>query len=142
MHGVCRSTAVPPDTPMCYKTNAMLNEDALIILSHGSQDIPAPVLPKDVTDAFDVAYSNIKTFHEAQQSTPMEVETMPGVRCRRVTRPIGETPLTTPRLHHHQRMKPHSPHGACNASGLCTMLMMYDSIPWAPMGNPVLLSNY
>ena len=54
------------------------------------QDIPAPVLPKDVTDAFDTAYANIKTFHEAQQSASIEVETMPGVRCRRVTRPIGE----------------------------------------------------
>ena len=48
------------------------------------------MLPKDVTDAFDTAYANIKAFHEAQHSAPIEVETMPGVRCRRLTRPIGE----------------------------------------------------
>ena len=55
------------------------------------QDVPFPTgLAKEVTDAFDVAYSNIKAFHEAQRSEPLEVETMPGVRCRRVTRPIGE----------------------------------------------------
>ena len=57
---------------------------------HAPQDVPAPVLPKDVTDAFDTAYANIKAFHEAQHSAPIEVETMPGVRCRRLTRPIGE----------------------------------------------------
>jgi histidinol dehydrogenase len=43
-----------------------------------------------VTDAFDTAYSNIKAFHEAQITAPIEVETMPGVRCRRVSRPIGK----------------------------------------------------
>ena len=32
-----------------------------------SQELPAPTLPKDVTDAFDTAYANIKAFHEAQQ---------------------------------------------------------------------------
>lgn len=57
---------------------------------HALQDVPAPVLPKDVTDAFDTAYANIRAFHEAQHSAPVEVETMPGVRCRRLTRPIGE----------------------------------------------------
>jgi histidinol dehydrogenase len=51
--------------------------------------LPAPILPADVTAAFDVAYANIRAFHEAQRTTTLEVETMPGVRCRRVTRPIG-----------------------------------------------------
>lgn len=46
------------------------------------QDIPDPVLPAEVTHAFDVAYNNIRAFHTAQQSAPMEVETMPGVKCR------------------------------------------------------------
>jgi len=34
-----------------------------------------------------------RAFHAAQQSPPLEVETMPGVRCRRVTRPIGAHPM-------------------------------------------------
>ena len=55
-----------------------------------SQELPDPKLPSEITDAFDVAFNNIKAFHQAQQQTqPLEVETMPGVKCKRVTRPIG-----------------------------------------------------
>ena len=57
------------------------------------QDVPEPVLPRDVTAAFDVAFSNIKAFHEAQQYESVSVETMPGVTCRRVARPIGKSSL-------------------------------------------------
>ncbi|PNG74402.1 Histidinol dehydrogenase, chloroplastic, partial [Tetrabaena socialis] len=32
----------------------------------------------------------------AQQSEPMEVETMPGVKCRRVTRPINRVGVYVP----------------------------------------------
>lgn len=53
------------------------------------QDIEIPDLPEDVKAAFDVAYNNIKLFHAAQEYQPLEVETMPGVVCRRVARPIG-----------------------------------------------------
>jgi histidinol dehydrogenase len=53
------------------------------------QDLPDPKLPAEITAAFDVAYNNIKAFHEAQRGQPLEVETMPGVKCRRVSRPIG-----------------------------------------------------
>ena len=56
------------------------------------QSLPEPELSKESQEAFDVAYSNIRRFHEAQQSEPLEVETMIGVRCRRVTRPIGKPP--------------------------------------------------
>lgn len=37
--------------------------------------------PAEVKQAIDQAYSNIKAFHQAQQPTPVQVETMPGVRC-------------------------------------------------------------
>jgi hypothetical protein len=48
------------------------------------------VLAPEVKAAFDVAFANISKFHEAQRKTaPLDVETMPGVRCRRITRPIG-----------------------------------------------------
>jgi len=55
-----------------------------------SQGMADPDLSAESREAFDIAYENIKAFHEAQQSPPLEVETMPGVRCRRITRPIGE----------------------------------------------------
>jgi histidinol dehydrogenase len=58
--------------------------------------LPDPVLPREITEAFDVAFSNIKTFHEAQHSAPLDVETMPGVRCRRVTRPINSVGIYVP----------------------------------------------
>jgi histidinol dehydrogenase len=60
------------------------------------QDLPWPELPEDVTKAFDVAYANIKAFHEAQRGTDVSVETMPGVTCRRVTRPINAVGLYVP----------------------------------------------
>lgn len=54
------------------------------------------MLDPETQAAFDVAYANIKTFHEAQQSGTLEVTTMPGVVCRRVTRPIGAVGVYVP----------------------------------------------
>ncbi len=61
-----------------------------------TQDLPAPQLLPDVTAAFDVAYNNIRAFHEAQRGPDVSVETMPGVRCGRVTRPINAVGLYVP----------------------------------------------
>ncbi len=55
-----------------------------------SQDLPEPQLDAESKAAFDTAFDNIRAFHAAQQSPPLTVETMPGVKCQRVTRPIGE----------------------------------------------------
>lgn len=60
------------------------------------QSLPEPVLDDETREAFDIAYNNIKLFHEAQLLPPLEVETMPGVRCRRVTRPIGAVGVYVP----------------------------------------------
>lgn len=60
------------------------------------QELPEPELDAETRAAFDVAYQNIHAFHAAQQSAPLEVETMPGVRCRRVARPIGAVGLYVP----------------------------------------------
>ncbi|GBF95053.1 hypothetical protein Rsub_07554 [Raphidocelis subcapitata] len=60
------------------------------------EELPEPRLPDDVTAAFDVAYANIRAFHEAQRAADSSVETMPGVVCRRVTRPIGAVGLYVP----------------------------------------------
>jgi len=60
-------------------------------------DMPDPELPADVKEAFDVAFDNIYKFHLAQKpQEDLEVETMPGVRCRRVLRPIGGVGLYVP----------------------------------------------
>ncbi|CAD7701641.1 unnamed protein product [Ostreobium quekettii] len=60
------------------------------------EDIAEPELPEEVKAAFDVAYDNIRLFHEAQRYEPLEVETMPGVVCRRMARPIGAVGLYVP----------------------------------------------
>ena len=57
------------------------------------QALPEPELDAESRAAFDTAYNNIRAFHEAQRAADVEVETMPGVRCRRITRPIGALAL-------------------------------------------------
>ncbi|WVQ91653.1 histidinol dehydrogenase [Cryptococcus gattii] len=55
------------------------------------------VLPKDVREAIDVAYSNVKEFHQAQnEKEPLVVETMPGVTCSRFARPIARVGVYVP----------------------------------------------
>ncbi len=50
----------------------------------------------EVKEAIDTAFDNILSFHKAQFSHPIEVETMPGVRCMKVIRPIGSVGLYVP----------------------------------------------
>ncbi len=47
-------------------------------------------------DAIDLAISNVRCFHEQQQPLPVSVETMPGVQCERVSRPIDSVGLYVP----------------------------------------------
>lgn len=60
------------------------------------QELPDPDLDREVTAAFDVAYENIKKFHSAQMTNEIEVETMSGVVCRRLSRPITAVGLYVP----------------------------------------------
>lgn len=53
-------------------------------------------LPEDVKDAIDVAYENIRRFHKAQRVVNLEVETMNGVVCERISRPIQRVGLYVP----------------------------------------------
>lgn len=46
--------------------------------------------------ALETAAANITKFHEAERLAPVVVETMPGVRCEQVTRPIGAVGLYIP----------------------------------------------
>lgn len=55
-----------------------------------------PVLKDEIKEAIDTAFKNIYRFHKAQLPNAMEVETMPGVRCMRVTRPIERVGLYVP----------------------------------------------
>ena len=47
-------------------------------------------------EAIDVAIDNVRTFHEAQLPQPIDIETMPGVRCERISQPIDAVGLYVP----------------------------------------------
>ncbi|MDF7669726.1 histidinol dehydrogenase [Orbaceae bacterium ESL0721] len=51
---------------------------------------------EDLKQAMQLAVANIKKFHQAQQKPPIEVETMPGIECQLVTRPIKSVGLYIP----------------------------------------------
>ncbi|MGJ8564817.1 MAG: histidinol dehydrogenase [Alphaproteobacteria bacterium] len=53
-------------------------------------------LPANQKQALELAKANIEAFHEAQKPSPIEVETMPGVMCRREPRPIEVAGLYVP----------------------------------------------
>jgi histidinol dehydrogenase len=53
-------------------------------------------LPAVQVAALERAVANVSRFHEAQLSAPLSVETMPGVRCERITRAIGSVGLYVP----------------------------------------------
>lgn len=53
-------------------------------------------LDDTIKQAIDAAFDNIVRFHKAQLPLPLEVETMPGVKCQRVARPIQNVGLYVP----------------------------------------------
>ena len=53
-------------------------------------------LPEETKIAFDTAYTNIFSFHQAQYPKKLTVETMPGVVCSRVAKPIEKVGLYIP----------------------------------------------
>ncbi len=53
-------------------------------------------LSDELKQAMAVAVKNIETFHNAQQLQAVDVETLPGVRCQQVTRPIASVGLYIP----------------------------------------------
>lgn len=70
----------------------------------GADPDPLVITPKnaDITleesarQAIDTAFGNIYRFHKAQLPIPLEVETMPGVQCKRIARPIERVGLYVP----------------------------------------------
>jgi len=55
-----------------------------------------PVLDAELKAAIDQAYTNIYAFHRPQLGITLEIETMPGVVCRRVSRPIERVGVYVP----------------------------------------------
>ncbi len=53
-------------------------------------------LGDDIKQAMAVAVKNIDTFHTAQKLPTVDVETLPGVRCQQVTRPVASVGLYIP----------------------------------------------
>jgi histidinol dehydrogenase len=60
------------------------------------KDRAAAALTAAQRDAIRAAAANIETFHAAQRPAELDLETMPGVRCERVIRPIGRVGLYVP----------------------------------------------
>ncbi|EOL9070122.1 histidinol dehydrogenase [Cronobacter turicensis] len=59
-------------------------------------DAAAARLDDKVKQAMAVAVANIEKFHRAQQPAPVDIETLPGVRCQQVTRPVASVGLYIP----------------------------------------------
>ncbi|EOV9682931.1 histidinol dehydrogenase [Cronobacter malonaticus] len=59
-------------------------------------DAAAARLDDNVKQAMEVAVANIEKFHRAQQLAPVDIETLPGVRCQQVTRPVASVGLYIP----------------------------------------------
>ncbi|MGB5354783.1 MAG: histidinol dehydrogenase [Woeseia sp.] len=53
-------------------------------------------LSKESSNAIDQAIANVRRFHDAQLTLPVDIETQAGVRCQRVPRPIESVGLYVP----------------------------------------------
>lgn len=56
----------------------------------------AVTLEEKTQAAIDTAFRNIYRFHKSQLPHPLEVETMPGIRCMRLSRPVERVGLYIP----------------------------------------------
>ncbi|EMK6831767.1 histidinol dehydrogenase [Vibrio cholerae] len=69
---------------------------ASLRVSRKEMDAAAARLSETMKQALEQAYNNISKFHKAQKAQPIKVETMPGVVCEQVTRPINKVGLYIP----------------------------------------------
>lgn len=53
-------------------------------------------LSKPALDALQVAIGNVRRFHLAQLPQPVDMETMPGIRCQRISHPLDSVGLYAP----------------------------------------------
>lgn len=70
----------------------------LAVLQVAQADIDKAIeqVSDTLKSAIQTAYNNIHAFHTAQIPTPIDIETMTGVRCQVVTRPIDSVGLYIP----------------------------------------------
>lgn len=59
-------------------------------------DAAANALRPEAIAAIELAISNVRRFHEAQRPDDIAVETMPGVRCERISQPLDAVGLYVP----------------------------------------------
>lgn len=59
-------------------------------------DSALAALPAADCAALERAIANVRAFHAAQLPAPLSLETMPGVRCERITRPLDSVGLYVP----------------------------------------------
>ena len=65
-------------------------------VSAEEMEAAAEELDAEALAAIDLAIANVTRFHTPQVPQPIEVETMPGVRCRRVSHPLDAVGLYVP----------------------------------------------
>jgi len=69
--------------------------DSLHVSPQEFREARAALLSAQIA-ALERAIENVSKFHDAQRSPPLSVETMPGVRCERITRAIDSVGLYVP----------------------------------------------
>lgn len=65
-------------------------------VSQGDIDAAVRSLPAELKQAINEAHGRIQAFHQAGMRSDVEVETAPGVRCKRILRPIAPVGLYVP----------------------------------------------
>jgi histidinol dehydrogenase len=65
-------------------------------VSEAEISVAARQLDDEAIGAIDLAIANVGRFHEAQLAEPIAVDTMPGVRCERISHPIDAVGLYVP----------------------------------------------
>ena len=74
-------------------------DDAVIAearVTEAEIDAALATLTTDQIAAIDLAIDNVRRFHEAQLPAPISLETMPGVRCERISQPLDAVGLYVP----------------------------------------------
>jgi len=56
----------------------------------------AAALPAGAIRAIDIAIANVRAFHEPQRPTDIDVVTVPGIRCQRISQPLDAVGLYVP----------------------------------------------
>eukprot|EP00127_Corallochytrium_limacisporum_P004310 Clim_evm255s157 gene=Clim_evmTU255s157 len=79
----------------CVEKFDRVKLDSVILQVPKAEDVE---LDTKIKESIDIALGNIQRFHQAQmdKEVPMSVETMPGVVCSRVSRPIERVGLYVP----------------------------------------------